>query len=259
MGGDGGDLERKREPVEEASLPVTMEFAMPPSVGGPALAPLCLDGAPKRDGVLGLVLSTSAGAALSLSSLKKLGPTLQVTQAGHNPEGGFAVNKILVKDKEMPAAAALKGYAKSSGLKSMKGLCIGVKRPAADSSADKESLAAQWAVFPMAGVTQEGGLVMRCKGLAAEGLGTDDSLKSLQFFSRVDSTAEVASLVDLASAGAGASAGASLAFTTDPRVLESRPELGIVGGAVIGAAGVHNSGEEGPPTFVHRQATSIVG
>jgi len=100
---------------------------------------------------------------------------------------------------------------------------------------------------------------MRCKGLAAEGLGTDDSLKSLQFFSPADSAAEVAGLAGLASRGAGGSPEGSLAFATDPQVLESRPELGIVGGAVIGAAGVHNSGKEGPPTFVHRQATSVVG
>jgi len=257
--GDGGDLERKREPVEEAVLPVVMEFAMARSTGGPALAPLCLDGAPKRDGVLGLALSTSADAALSLASCKKLGPTLQVTKAGHNPEGGFAVHSILVKDKEMPAAVALKGYAKASGLKSMKGISVGVRRPTADSSMDTESLAAEWAVFPMIGVTQDGGLVMRCKGLAAEGLGTDDSLKSLQFFSPADSAAEVAGLAGLASRGAGGSPEGSLAFATDPQVLESRPELGIVGGAVIGAAGVHNSGKEGPPTFVHRQATSVVG
>jgi len=253
--GEGGDAEKKREHIEEAGLPVVMEFATPSSTEGPALAPLCLDGAAKRDGVLGLVLSTSADAALSLAGCKKFGPTLQVTKAGHNPEGGFAVNSLLVKDKEMPAAVALKGYAKASGLQSMKGICVGVKRPTAGSSSDAQASAAEWAVFPMAGVTQEGGLVLRCKGLAAEGLGTDDSLKSLQFFSPVDSAAEVAGLAD----GVGASAEASLAFATDPQVLESRSELGIVGGAVIGAAGVHNSGEEGPPTFVHRQATSIVG
>lgn len=258
--GEGGEDEKKREHVEEAELPVAMEFATARSVGGPALAPLCLDGAAKRDGIMGLALSTSAGAALSLAGCKKLGPTLQVTKAGHNPEGGFAVHSLLVKDKEMPAAVALKGYAKASGLKSMKGICVGVKRPAQDYDTglkvvDAESLAGEWAVFPMVGVTQEGGLVMRCKGLAAEGLGTDDSLKSLQFFSHVDSAAEVDGLAGLASA----SAGASLAFATDPQVLESRPELGVVGGAVIGAAGVHNSGEVGPPTFVHRQATSVVG
>jgi len=256
--GEGGEAERKRKPVEEAELPVEMEFATA-ETKGPALAPLCLDGAPKRDGVLGLALSTSAGAALSLAGCKKLGPKLQVTKAGHNPEGGFAVHSILVKDKEMPAAVALKGYAKASGLKSMKGMCVGVERPAAETRIDAESLAAEWAVFPMIGVTQEGGLVMRCKGLAAEGLGTDDSLKSLQFFSPVDSTDEVAGLAGLATRDAGASAGASLAFVTDPQVLESSPELGIAGGAVIGAAGVHNFGKEGPPTFVHRQATSIVG
>merc|ERR1719433_246511 len=174
--GAGGKI--TRQPVEEAALPVSVEFATPSGSGGATLAPVSIDGLPRKDGVVGVALSSPAGSALDLFGCQKFGPSIEVVKASPNPDGGFAVQVLKVNGKEMPAAAALKGYAQQAGLKSMKGISIGVPRPTSATA----SQASQWAVFPMIGVTKQGGLVIRCKGLMAEGLGSDEGLKSLQFF-----------------------------------------------------------------------------
>ncbi|CAJ1356264.1 unnamed protein product [Effrenium voratum] len=166
----------QRQPVEEVVVPATIEFAMPSAGAGASEAPLCLNGVPRRDGVVGLALPEPLAPALRLSAVK-MGPSLEVAKAGPNPEGGFVVEVIRVQGKDMPAASALKMAAKAAGLNSMKGLCVGLRRP----SSGVEDAAA-WAVFPLAGVSKTGGVVFRSKGPAAEGLGPDDALREVQFF-----------------------------------------------------------------------------
>uniref|UniRef100_A0A7S0B8X2 PDZ domain-containing protein n=1 Tax=Pyrodinium bahamense TaxID=73915 RepID=A0A7S0B8X2_9DINO len=241
----------QRQPVPEAELPVSIGFAEAGGGGGPSLAPLCWDGVPKREGALGLALSEPATSALDLAGCQKLGPTLAVVKSGPNPDGGFAVDAVRVGDKEMPAAAALKGYAKASGLQSMKGISVGIKRPAP--SGDCE--ASQWAVFPMAGVTKQGGLVLRCKGVAAEGLGSDEVLEAVQFFCPTAAEGALSRLAGLLGVG-----GAPVAFAAGTQALQGAPPgtFGVVGAAVIGGAGTRQRGGPGASAALHRQGGSLL-
>ncbi|CAE8620922.1 unnamed protein product [Polarella glacialis] len=271
--GDGGKDQRK--PVEPASLPVSVAFAALDGGGSSKVAPLCVNGVARRDGVIGVALSEPLDCMLALAGCRRVGPTLDVAKAGVNPEGGFVLNSMVVQGKEMPAASALKGVASSSGLQSMKGVSVGVPRPqslrnssladldetASSSTKAASSDASSWAVFPMVGVTKQGGLVLRCKGLSADGLGRDEELKKIQFFApfAAENGASAVSLAaDLVSEGRGRVA---LALATSASELRGLPSdtLGLVGAAVIGAAGAHRAGSVGAAsTVLHRQATAVV-
>jgi len=231
----------QRQPVPEAVLPVTIEFATANSGAGASEAPLCLDSVPRRDGIVGLALTESVSANLGLAGYTKMGPPLQVAKAGPSPEGGFVVEAMSVQGQAMPAASALKGAAKAAGLTSMKGLCLGIGRPGGG-SAD----AAQWALFPMAGVSKTGGIVLRCKGPSAEGLGPDEGLKEVQFFApgSAGATGAMQALV-------GAAPGAGLALCCAEEAQTAAPSaLPLVGPALIGDAGTG--------TTIHRQAVAAV-
>mmetsp|Transcript_143667 Transcript_143667/g.358105 ORF Transcript_143667/g.358105 Transcript_143667/m.358105 type:complete len:645 (+) Transcript_143667:57-1991(+) len=235
--GAGGQIQR--QPIPEAELPLPIEYMLFAGGGsGSGSAALCLDGMSKKEGTLGVALPVPAASSLDLTACQPMGPALEVTKSGKNPDGGFAVYSVNFNGKEMAAATALKGFAKTAGLQSMKGISVGVVRPQGGGEAG--GLASQWAVFPMMGVTKEGGLVLRCKGLADEGLGADEALKSMRFFQPAPPTT-------------GAAAGAGLAFATSAEAIGGAPPgaLGVVGAAVIGAAGA-------APTVLHRQAAAFV-
>jgi len=231
----------QRQPLAPASLPCKVDFAEISAVQS-GLSPLFLDGMAKSNGVLGLALSVGISSALDLANSSPLGPSLQVTDAGASSDGGFTVNKVSINGKELAAASALSMAAKSAGLPNMKGVCVGIPRPSADGS----SLASAWALLPVAGVTKQGGLVLRCKSLAAEGLGSDDSLTSLQLFQP--------------SADGGLQrlqmASPSLCLTTSAAAqLPGVPA--IVGAGVLGAAGEAGPGG-GKATLLHRQAVALI-
>mmetsp|Transcript_56144 Transcript_56144/g.99984 ORF Transcript_56144/g.99984 Transcript_56144/m.99984 type:complete len:637 (+) Transcript_56144:67-1977(+) len=248
----------QRQPVEEAMLPVAVEFV---SVGGGAIsseAPLWSNGIARRDGVIGLTLSEPLDVALGIAACSRAGPTLQVAKAGLNPDGGYAVHSVVVQGKEMPAASALKGVAQAAGLKSMKGVCIGVKRPQPPQATAADE-AASWAVFPMAGVTKQGGIVLRFKGLVAEGLAaSDEALKEVQFFAPVENV-EAASASSLMRGMQPGSLPLAVATSAEATNGVATDTLTMVGPAVIGGAGVHRSGQPGSPTVLHRQAVAIAG
>eukprot|EP00933_Yihiella_yeosuensis_P075795 TRINITY_DN85329_c0_g1_i1.p1 TRINITY_DN85329_c0_g1~~TRINITY_DN85329_c0_g1_i1.p1 ORF type:complete len:282 (-),score=55.64 TRINITY_DN85329_c0_g1_i1:93-914(-) len=251
----------KREPVEEVEVPVTIEFASLGGGSGGGAAPLCLNGVARKDGTVGLALSESLDSAVGIAGCIKLGPTLEVVKAGAD-QGGFAVRSVRVQGKEMAAASALKGVAKAGGLQSMKGICIGMKRPEVveEGKSSSQDDAAVWAVFEMAGVTKEGGLVLRCKGPNKEGLCPDEALEQVQFFAPARE--------GLSSATLGVGLGSldrvmlELATSSDAHgaaTAGSRQSLRLVGRAVIGGAGVHRSGEiSSAPTVLHRQAAAAV-
>ncbi|OLQ11565.1 hypothetical protein AK812_SmicGene4588 [Symbiodinium microadriaticum] len=172
------------------------------------------------DGIVGLALTESVSANLGVSVAAQSSVLVHPDK-----EGGFVVEAMSVQGQAMPAASALKGAAKAAGLTSMKGLCLGIGRPGGG-SAD----AAQWALFPMAGVSKTGGIVLRCKGPSAEGLGPDESLKE--------------ELV-------GAAPGAGLALCCAEEAQTAAPAaLPLVGPALIGDAGTG--------TTIHRQAVAAV-
>lgn len=255
--GKGGQVLREKVPAAE--LPFTVEYMLLEVGGGGGKAALCLNGVPKREGTLGLALAAASSSALDLVGCQPLGPMLEVAKAGPSPEGGFAVASVTVSGKEMAAASALKGVAKAAGLESMKGISVGVVRPQATASGQPSACtASQWAVFPMVGVNKAGGLVLRCKGLAAEGLGPDDGLKRVQFFrpAAEEGSGALGRLAGLA--GAGAAGG--LAFATGAEALRGAPQgtLGLVGGAVLGAAGGGGGAGGGAPTVLHRSAAALV-
>ncbi|CAK0853216.1 unnamed protein product [Prorocentrum cordatum] len=154
--GEGGKL--ARQPLPEAPLPVSVEFAAVRGGAGSGAAHMSLDGEAKMDVVLGLALQGAASSSLDLVGCQPLGPALDVAKAGANTDGGFSVDVVVVNGKAMPAAMALKGYAKAAGLSTMQGVCVGMRRPQV---ADGAPAAAQWSVYPMAGVTPQGGLVLR--------------------------------------------------------------------------------------------------
>ncbi|CAJ1388343.1 unnamed protein product [Effrenium voratum] len=231
----------QRQPVEEVVVPATIEFAMPSAGAGASEAPLCLNGVPRRDGVVGLALPEPLAPALRLSAVK-MGPSLEVAKAGPNPEGGFVVEVIRVQGKDMPAASALKMAAKAAGLNSMKGLCVGLRRP----SSGVEDAAA-WAVFPLAGVSKTGGVVFRSKGPAAEGLGPDDALREVQFFAPGPGDAVL--VEELAAGFSGRTVPLTL-LTSETQTAEAPGALALVGPAVIGNAGAG--------TVIHRQAVAVV-
>lgn len=237
--GKGG--KETREPVPQAELPVSLEYMLFASDGvGAGKAGLCLNDMPKKEGTVGIAFPAVSFSTLDFACTP-FGPQLEVMQSGKNPDGGFVVHSVKVNGKEMPAAAALKGYAKAAGLQSMTGISVGVVRPQVT---EATSIASKWAVFPMMGVTKEGGLVLRCKGLAAEGLGADADLKSLQFFKPCVEEG----------AAAGCRGGSGLAFATTAHALRGVPAgtLGVVAAAVIGAAG------DAEPTVLHRQAATFL-
>lgn len=225
---------RQRKPVEEAELPVTIEYADMAEAGS-GLAALVLNGKSRREGVCGVALPDKLTCSLGLVGLKRAGPVLQVSKAGMQPDKkSFAVEAVSLKGKQMPAASALKGCAKAAGLQSMKGVAVGVKRPAEGTAAADD--ASSWSVFPMAGVTKEGSLVLKCKGLMLEGLGPDDALEEIQFFGPADAA--------LASGG--------LVLTTEDVAAKGGPsQLAIVGSAILGAGGAAST-----PTVIHRQASA---
>mmetsp|Transcript_65800 Transcript_65800/g.146130 ORF Transcript_65800/g.146130 Transcript_65800/m.146130 type:complete len:616 (+) Transcript_65800:40-1887(+) len=231
----------QRQPVEEAALPVTIEFGTPNAGAGASEAPLCLDSVPRRDGVVGVALGEAFAASLGLAGFTRMGPALQVAKAGANPEGAFVVEAISMQGQAMPAASALKGAAKAAGLTSMKGLCLGIQRPGGG-SVD----AAQWALFPMAGVSKTGGIVLRCKGLSAEGLGPDDSLKEVQFFAP-SPTGVAGAMQELL----GRVPNSALALCCSEEAMAAAPTaLPLMGPALIGNAGTG--------TTIHRQAVAVV-
>lgn len=232
---------QQRQPVEEVVLPVNIEFGVPTSGGGSSEAPLCLNSLPRQEGVVGLAFSEPLDAALRLSVVK-MGPSLEVAKSGPNPEGGFLVELIRVQGKEMPAASALKGAAKAAGLGSMKGVCLGLRRPS--SGADD---AAAWAVFPLAGVSKTGGIVFRSKGPTAEGLGADDNIREVQFFAPGPGAA--AALQDLTGKFAGKTLPLAL-VTSEEAAMAAPQSMPLVGPALIGDAGAG--------TTIHRQAVAVV-
>jgi len=285
--GDTIKGQQQRAVIAEAELPMTIDFASLSSSGGAKGAPLSLDGLPKYDGILGLALDDNLSSALDLFQAVKIGPPLAVKSAGVLSSGGFAVNSVEINGKELAAASALKMAAKAAGLTSMKGLCVGIPRPDA---VEVDSLASTYALFPLASVTKQGGLLLRCKGLLEEGLGANDSLQSVQLFAPATGAAAApdAMWTKLGSAlsgpsGAVAAAGryGSLAFATRPEALEGAPAktLGVVGVAVLGAAGTKMAEaaevldleagqlQEGTdndfsrsrfPACLHRQASAVV-
>eukprot|EP00401_Gymnodinium_catenatum_P062242 CAMPEP_0117491234 /NCGR_PEP_ID=MMETSP0784-20121206/17960_1 /TAXON_ID=39447 /ORGANISM="" /LENGTH=665 /DNA_ID=CAMNT_0005286015 /DNA_START=1 /DNA_END=1998 /DNA_ORIENTATION=- len=245
----------QRKPVDPAELPVTVDFVQLSSSGGSGLAPLCLDGQTRRDGVLGLALSDGLSSVLDLCACSRLGPELRVKKAGVLPQGGFAVSTVEVGGKELPAAGALKMAGKAAGLTSMKGVCVGVPRPQAAGDGS-QTLAAKWAIFPLVNVTKEGGLVLRCKGLTAEGLGADDGLEKIQLFGPADEPNVMGRLAD-----AGKIDGyAKFGFATKPDVISGGPSgtFGVVGAAVLGAAGGSGAtAAADAPTSLHRQSAML--
>lgn len=232
---------QQRQPVEEAALPVTIEYGIPTAGAGSSEAPLCVDGMPRQDGVVGLAFADRLEPALRLSVVK-MGPSLEVGKAGPNPEGGFLVDMIRVQGKEMPAASALKGAAKAAGLSSMKGICLGLRRP----SGGAED-AASWAVFPLAGVSKTGGLVFRSKGPSAEGLGPDDTIREVQFFAPGPGASST--VQELTGRFAGKALPLAL-LTTEEAAMAAPGSLPLVGPALIGNAGAG--------TTIHRQAVAVV-
>mmetsp|Transcript_51075 Transcript_51075/g.94476 ORF Transcript_51075/g.94476 Transcript_51075/m.94476 type:complete len:646 (-) Transcript_51075:35-1972(-) len=235
----------QRQPLEPSPLPCKVDFAVMSAGGQSGISPLFLDGLAKGNGVLGLALSEGVSSALDLAKCSPLGPSLQVVDAGSTSDGGFTVNKVAVNGKELAAASALTMAAKSAGLPNMKGVCVGIPRQASDVS----SLAAAWAIFPVAGVTKQGGLVLRCKSLAAEGLGSDDSLTSMQLFQ----PSQAGGVQQLQNAAVMTAP--SLCFTTS--AAEQLPGVPtIIGAAVLGAAG-ETGATGGKATLLHRQAVAL--
>merc|ERR1719401_1062668 len=106
----------------------------------------------------------------------------------------------------------------------------------------------------MMGVTKEGGLVLRLKGLASEGLGADEGLKEVQFFGPM--AQDAAPLVNLVAGLGGAASGGGFAAATSPAALGGAPPqtLSVVGAAVIGTPGAGKTA----PTALHRQAASFL-
>lgn len=231
----------KRQPKEAAALPLSVEFVQWRSAASSGSAPLCLNGTPRRDGVVGLALRDSGASALDLEGCARVGPELKVKTSGKIPSGGFAVNTVELNGKELAAAGALKMAAKAAGLSNMKGMNVGLPRPKGVGATNNSVLASEWALFPILNVTPEGGLVLRCKGLVEEGLGSDEnSLERIQLFCpKEGSTA----FQELSASLQGKAGYASLAFATRQEALKDAPKdaLGIVGAAVIGTGGVKTS------------------
>mmetsp|Transcript_125183 Transcript_125183/g.279284 ORF Transcript_125183/g.279284 Transcript_125183/m.279284 type:complete len:674 (-) Transcript_125183:95-2116(-) len=247
--GSASGLGPARQPVEPAEIPMKVEYVRLASQGASRLSPLCLNGEAKRDGVLGLALPSAFKSALDLFGCSRVGPVLVVKKSGLLPQGGFAVHTVEVNGKELAAAGALKMAAKAAGLQSMKGMYVGMPRPDMTGSTE----ASQWALFAVANVTKEGGLVLRCKGLGAEGLGTDDALTSVQLFCPTPQETAIGRL-----AGFGLKPeSVCLGFATKPEAFSGMPAstMGVVGAAVLGAAG---AGGGGAPTRIHRQAVTLV-
>jgi len=232
----------QRQPVEEAAVPVSIEFGLPMAGGGSSEAPMCLNSLPRQDGVVGVALSEPLDAALRLSVVK-MGPSLEVAKSGPNPEGGFLVEVIRIQGKEMPAASALKGAAKAAGLNSMKGICLGLRRPDRNGVED----AASWAVFPLAGVSKTGGIVFRSKGPTAEGLGADDTIREVQFFAPGPGAASA--VQDLTGQFAGKVLPLAL-ITSEEAAMAAPGAMPLIGPALIGNAGAG--------TTIHRQAVAVV-
>lgn len=234
----------KRQPKEPSTLPLAVEFVQWRSAATSGSAPLCLNGQARRDGVVGLALTNSGASALDLEGCARVGPELKVKDSGKIPSGGFAVNTVELNGKELPAAGALKMAAKAAGLSNMKGMNVGLPRPQSYNGAgatNSSALASEWALFPILSVTNEGGLVLRCKGLVEEGLGGDEhSLERIQLFCPKEGSA---TFQDLSTSLQGKAGYASLAFATRQEALTHAPNdaLGIVGAAVIGTGGVKSS------------------
>eukprot|EP00930_Biecheleria_cincta_P033072 TRINITY_DN22909_c0_g1_i1.p1 TRINITY_DN22909_c0_g1~~TRINITY_DN22909_c0_g1_i1.p1 ORF type:complete len:666 (-),score=102.58 TRINITY_DN22909_c0_g1_i1:217-2214(-) len=234
----------KRQPKEPAELPLAVEFVQWRSAASSGSAPLCLNGQARRDGVVGLALPDGGASALDLEGCTRVGPELKVKASGKIPSGGFAINTVELNGKELPAAGALKMAAKAAGLSNMKGMNVGLPRPQSYKAAgvtDNSAMASDWALFPILNVTQEGGLVLRCKGLVEEGLGGDEhSLERIQIFCPKEGSA---TFQELSSNLQGKTGYATLAFATRQEALKHAPKdaLGIVGAAVIGTGGVKSS------------------
>lgn len=264
----------QRKPVEPASLPINIEFVIARSKASAGLAPFCVNGQTKRDGVLGLALSAPLLAALDLFSCKGFGPELRVTKAEKLPQGGFAVQTVEVGGKDMPAATALKMSAKAGGLKNMAGICVGIPRPQLGGE-EAGCEAAQWALFPLVGATKEGGIALRCKGLGSEGLlppgasggkGTTIA-KDLEMPAVVrlfcPASEGVPSARSMLAPKLGGntteleSEGSAMCFATNSAAfgVKKKGLVGIVGAAVLGTAGSANTTS---PTCVHRQAALLV-
>eukprot|EP00931_Biecheleriopsis_adriatica_P010011 TRINITY_DN111107_c0_g1_i1.p1 TRINITY_DN111107_c0_g1~~TRINITY_DN111107_c0_g1_i1.p1 ORF type:complete len:641 (-),score=152.53 TRINITY_DN111107_c0_g1_i1:106-2028(-) len=262
--GSAKDLD-KRQPKEPAALPVTVEFAGYRSAASAGSAPLSLNGTARRDGVVGLALSDGGASALDLEGCTRVGPVLKVKGTSKESGGAFCINTVELNGKDLPAAGALKMAAKAAGLSNMKGMSVGMPRPQGAASPGG-NLAADWSLFPILSVTKEGGLVLRCKGPTEEGLGSDEALASIQLFCPKEGGATLQGLAS----SLGQPGYASIAFATRPEALAGAPEgvLGIVGAAVIGAAGVKTSqGTSGASssnvfnaatTKLHRQAAANV-
>lgn len=239
---------RNREPVQAAELPLSVEFMIMSEGSGSSMAPLSLDGNSKREGVLGVALPNGASSVLDLCGSVPFSPVLEVNKAGTANQGLFAVSTVTVGSKAMPAAAALNGFAKSASLdkQSFKRVAVGLPRTGQPGRQGVDSLAAEWALFPLAGTTSEGGLVLRTKGPEAEGLGSDSELKSARLFRPTADT-----VVSLQARLGHEDPNSVVAFVTQPELLQGSQSFGIAGAAVIGAAGASG-------TTLHRQSAHLV-
>lgn len=236
---------RPREKLEPAEVPVSLGFVAMAGKGAVS-GSLSLNGVVRQDCTVGVVLPGASSSYLDVCGLSPMGPELPVGSAGVEEEGGlYTIRTVDMAGKNLPAAAALKMAAQMSGLKDMKGICVGLPRP---ESAPAAGTAGKWAVYPLASVTKSGGLVIRCKGMRAEGLGPDDGLKRTQFFCPDSKDAE-----NLAGCPAG-----SLLFTATSEVPNTGGAFGLAGVAVLGAGVEAEPRAKQGQTAINRQAAALV-